>query len=81
MLNIEKEFYKRIEDKFSECKSVAFHLAEFGVLTTNKMEQYIIKDDFKKMKAEGKTSRNIYFELSEKYCKEFDSIRYIVERV
>ncbi len=80
MINIEKEFYTRMEDKFSECKSVAFHLVEYGALTTKKMEFYLIKDDFRILKSKGKTAIQAYIELGETYFKSFDAIRYIIEK-
>ena len=81
MINIEKEFYTRMEEKFSECKSVAFHLVEYGALTTTKMEQYLIKCDYKEAKKKTKNINHIiYSELAAKYSKAFDSIKYIIEK-
>lgn len=80
MINIEREFYNKINEKFGDCDRVAFHLTEMGALTTKKMEFYLIKDDFKILKAKGKTAIQAYIELGEKYFKTFDAIRYIVEK-
>ena len=80
MINIEKEFFARMDEKFSECKSVAFHLVEYGALTTKKMEFYLIKDDFRILKSKGKTAIQAYIELGESYFKSFDAIRYIIEK-
>ncbi len=81
MINIEKEFYKVINEKFGECESVAYHLAEMGTLSTTKMEQYLIRHEFAEMKASGKRTTETWNFLAEKYCKNYKSIRYIIERI
>lgn len=80
MMNIEKDFYTRIEEQFGDCKTVAYHLGEVGAIDTRRMEQYLIKDEFKRMRAEGMKIYKIYSILAEKYNKVSDSIKYIVER-
>ena len=81
MINIEKEFYKAINEQFGDCDSVAYHLAEMGALTTTKMEQYLIKCDYRSAKQKTKQINHIiYSDLAIKYSKAFDSIKYIIEK-
>lgn len=80
MINIEKEFYNKINEQFGNCDRVAFHLTEMGALTTTKMEQYLIKTDFKKMREDKKSIHTIYEELADKYSKSPYGIQYIIEK-
>ena len=84
-MNIEKEFYSRIDITFGDCKNVAYHLAEKCALTTGDMERYLIKCEFEEQK--NITGRNkkplmmVYSDLAEKYSKSIHSVIYIVKKI
>lgn len=83
MINIEKEFYKLVEEQFADQKSIAFHFAQYGVMNIRQMEKYLIRKDFERMTTSQptRTQTSIREELSEKYYKSTHQIRVIVERV
>lgn len=80
-MNIEKEFYRRMEEKFGECASVAFHLAEIGGMRQCDMERYLIKVEFQEMISAKtlKSKRATYTYLSERFFKSYQTIRNIVD--
>lgn len=81
-MNIEKEFYQRIKNQFSECASLAYHLAEGGALMPSDMERYLIRAEYKELTEQTpkRTKVSIREHLSDKYCKSVQSIRVIVEQ-
>lgn len=81
-MNIEKEFYKIIEEKYGDCKSVAFHLTEKCGLSAMIMERYLIRNDFEVMVTAKKYPKmEIYAMLGEKYSKSIDAIIYIIKKL
>jgi hypothetical protein len=84
-MNIEKEFYTRIDTTFGECKEVAYHLAEKCALTTGDMERYLIKCEYEEQKnVKGRNKKPlmmVYSDLGEKYSKSIHAIIYIVKKI
>lgn len=83
MINIEKEFYERVNKKFGECSSVVYKLVEDGAFGMNQMERYLIKAeyrDFVNKERKNKTLMGFYADLAEKYNKSDDSIWYIIHK-
>ena len=81
-MNIEREFYTRIDTTFGDCNNVAYHLAEKCALTTGDMERYLIRCEYEEQVFKNKNSKmNIYADLAEKYCKSIHSVIYIVKKI
>jgi hypothetical protein len=81
-MNIEKEFYKKIKDRYGECSPIIYELVRDGLLGTSNMEKYLIKTEFLEQleKQNGKKKMAIYIDLAEKYSTSVDKIIYIAVR-
>lgn len=81
-MNIEKEFYEKIEAKFGECSKLAYYLAEKCALTTSDLERFLIRTEVEEQIAKKKKPKMIiYADVAEKYCKSIDSVIYIVKKI
>jgi hypothetical protein len=81
-MNIEKEFYERINNKFGECSKLAYYLAEKCALTTSDLERFLIRSEVEEQIEKGKKSKMmIYADIAEKYCKSIHSVIYIVKKI